>query len=1586
MADMNSQATHLTSLNFDLSEINTQFANLQKQIIQQAELATTNFSSHFKIDISSLKSQIDRMNNTKNIKPVNMGDLEKQIANIGNLTKAQISQLSSLYYKEAIKNSSEQQRLDAKVAANKENLANRTSAVVQQLQQKEASNINTINAKAIKEQENMQISHLNRMAELEMKNINEVNRAREMGYAQQQNNMMRLLQSSFRNVLSLAGIYSLRQVLNEFIETLNETEFKVMEISRIMQDLNATTKNITEDIYEYADRYARSFNDAADIYQRFAQAGYDMQEIATGATAAMLALNTAELNASSATQSLIGILKQWNLETSDLLGVVDRINVSADNFAITSQDLVDALLKSGSVAKSANITFEDTIGLLVAMKESSGAAGKEVGNALKSILSYIQRPDSLKAFESLGIEVFADKATQTLRPMMDILTDMANKWNDASTSMQNAFMKAADGAGLMSEELALAIGASDEYNEVMNQYAIANDRANDAESRLQATQAAGVYRKNYYIALMENFGRVQEVVTNLQDADGYSMRENSKYMDTLTAKYQQLVNALQKLAVQAGQNGFNDLAKSALDASTNVVNFINDVGGLETVIVSLIGVLTILKSESIAAFGATFISNIQKAIATLKILYQTTLLDTNSIIAFGRASLALVNPLQAATIAIGAVITAISLYNAAQAKEAQRVKETITNTQEKINTLQEEQKNISQLVLSYKDLSESEKTDPESRERIKEIQTKIKDLVGEQANNLDLVNGKLEEQLGLLSDIQASQRQAALEELETLKNLQERQLQLANKKAPSLYGWTGGIFQGEDIDKFLDATNKWKDYLVQAENGSTRRAFNVTEILDNMTVEEQIETLSQWRSELNSSVETEEYAADALAKVSERLNYLKEVQAAATDATDNFNRAFTSDKIIAFAQSLEDQAIDTVEEFNQLMSTWSEDWGISKEDFQEFATELIPAFSNALTDANGQIDENSVLFNTLSEKFDLLEDDIQKVNAALDTLEDAMGKVAGGQSLTAEKTIELLELYPQLATSLQQTSDGWIFETGAMEAARQAKYNMLIIDQTLIAIEQLTAAGATNEANALLQLVQAAASASDGMINFAQVLNTLNAVQDATIAKSTTLAVALAKLKVLASESAKPVEIQLPKISTSGGGGGGRGGSATKSLVEQEMDNFERLVKFGQKSVQEQINFYRKLQSEAQLSGDERMKVEDKLFSLYKKQINESLDLEKKKHDTQLKNIQEEYKQRIEAEKKRYDSLIKSTKAEWESRIKNTEDYYDSQIDGLKRVEKENDRIREKEEYYAKRKELLHGYQGIEYWSQRTGRDARLAEAEARKKLEDLDREWAEKQEDWNISDRIDQLQKARDKELESLREAMDAELEALEEQKEASIAALEEERDRQVAAVEDLWNKLQEKYTEANINMLAYSATFAPGFYDQYLNDFILPTANGLLEGFEQANDIMNSEAGAYASSMYNQYDQNLVQPLKAAMAGIQENAMSLEDKIKEIGDRLHNSPTYDPYKEAQEDYQHILEMKQNKYKPKLENVSPLNQRISDQHNTTNNSFYNNTNNNNNPATVNVYLNNQINNETDANYLSKKVVGDIKNQLYNRP
>ena len=102
------------------------------------------------------------------------------------------------------------------------------------------------------------------------------------------------------------------------------------------------------------------------------------------------------------------------------------------------------------------------------------------------------------------------------------------------------------------------------------------------------------------------------------------------------------------------------------------------------------------------------------------------------------------------------------LVNSAK-RASEAANEAFSDTNEKVQQNEEEAKSLDGLISKYKELKESGNLDIDGRKEVKELQNDIADLVGTQAKNLDLVNGKLDEEIEKLNKISAKEAKDAYE-------------------------------------------------------------------------------------------------------------------------------------------------------------------------------------------------------------------------------------------------------------------------------------------------------------------------------------------------------------------------------------------------------------------------------------------------------------------------------------------------------------------------------------------------------------------------------------------------------------------------------------------------------------------------------------------------------------------------------------------------------------------------------------------------------------------------------------------------------
>lgn len=378
-------------------------------------------------------------------------------------------------------------------------------------------------------------------------------------------------------------INQVRQAFGQLFETITQTEDAVIQLRRVLGSQAPANTAMSDELYNIAYEFGQTFDAVQETAVKFAQTGMDWQETIDATRAAMLALNTAELDTATATDGLIAVMAQFDIEAKDLEAVIDKINITADNFPVTSEKIVQALQRAGSSAANAGLTFEQTIGIITALSEATGRAGANIGTALNSIINFTSKASAIETFEKfLGL---SSGTLQGQNPLA-IWKALGDAIKADGEALGNMMAQSEEFAELFDADIAEAVGATGQLQEAI-------------EHQEDVWNAAGTYRKNYFIALINNIDRAIKAIEGMNGAIGYSAQENLTAMEAFRKKWQQLIDSLQMLAVQLGESGLLDFMKLLVEATTAVVRFTNSIGGLTTVMLGLTTVFAHVKAQAI---------------------------------------------------------------------------------------------------------------------------------------------------------------------------------------------------------------------------------------------------------------------------------------------------------------------------------------------------------------------------------------------------------------------------------------------------------------------------------------------------------------------------------------------------------------------------------------------------------------------------------------------------------------------------------------------------------------------------------------------------------------------------------------------------------------------------------------------------------------------------------------------------------------------------------------------------------------------------------------------------------------------------
>ena len=534
-------------------------------------------------------------------------------------------------------------------------------------------------------------------------------------------------------MLVMKPLQLIRSAISSINETLVETEKVVVSLQRVL-DEDVEAGEISSELYSIAQNLGQTFDNVQEIAQNFAKAGLSWQDTLKATEAAVLALNVAELTAEESSEGLIAVMQQFNYEASELTYVIDVLNKAADKSAVDTQELLVALQKTGSYASAANLSLEETVGLISALSEATAASGQNIGNALKSLFAYSSKASSLEMFASLSDEM---KAIVDMYQIGD--ASILDVWEKLAETMGTLTDRQADLLEQWSEESGLETELGAELGDVYKQLTGVYD-------------TAGVYRKNYFIALLNNFDEVQNVMDEISDAAGYTNEEQAKYMDTYEAKLNSLQAQWEEFA--NSEQGLLGLKKNLLDIASGALSVVDALGGIRTILIAIFGIIAANVAPKFVSFFTSILTKIKDINISLGSLKQGLKNLVSSTLTSAQGIVSIVGIIATAISATVGIIQA----NQRAAEEAEQA--AAQARQESIEAWGEISDNaikLSELYQEYNKLSDiTEKTSTQQKEWAS-IQNDIVDILGTQAAELSSLTEGTEEYRKKLEELTKEQ-------------------------------------------------------------------------------------------------------------------------------------------------------------------------------------------------------------------------------------------------------------------------------------------------------------------------------------------------------------------------------------------------------------------------------------------------------------------------------------------------------------------------------------------------------------------------------------------------------------------------------------------------------------------------------------------------------------------------------------------------------------------------------------------------------------------------------------------------------------
>lgn len=594
-------------------------------------------------------------------------------------------------------------------------------------------------------------------------------------------------------------ISGVKRAFEEALDEMKKADSELVTVRKVTGMAADELERLNKAAFATATKYGESASEYLANVSEFARAGYGD----TADKLAELSVKTqivGDTTAETANQFLLAVdaAYKYNGSITALSRVLDGANEIDNKYATSIEKIAGGLGIVAPVAAQANIGIDEltaAIGTITAVTQRSGT---EAATALRAIILNIVGDTKTE------IEDGATWTAGQIKGLSDIVKVYAKDAYDAAQASGEVLNPMKAIAGLAQSVKDGVLSASQLYEMV-----------SDIGGKLRASQLT---------ALVQNWDMYESMLADYASAYGSAEKEIENATDSWERKTKQLQNTwtefIQKSINTSSIKGFLDLARTILTVTGNLGNAVSIISGLiitfkASSVVSFfekLGTSTKTTVDNLKSFGALIRSTLSKEEKRLSLITKTNtyqriynqLLKQEAIIqgkttdeidentraqiantaAKKTAAAAIVSWIGLAVTAVSAISTAVSAIEAKAAQTRQQIIENSKATAEQVE-------NLTELIQQYETLSKERKDggawDNTQISQAKSLQEQITALVGDQAKQLDLVNGKYEEQIKLLKESLATEvvkegfMDASDAEKAALKNA---------KKAISRYGET----------------------------------------------------------------------------------------------------------------------------------------------------------------------------------------------------------------------------------------------------------------------------------------------------------------------------------------------------------------------------------------------------------------------------------------------------------------------------------------------------------------------------------------------------------------------------------------------------------------------------------------------------------------------------------------------------------------------------------------------------------------------------------------------------------------------------
>lgn len=328
-----------------------------------------------------------------------------------------------------------------------------------------------------------------------------------------------------------------------------EIDTAMTNLYKVTDETSSKYNHFLDSASDSAQELGRSISSLVEQTANWAKLGFSLDEAEQLAKISSIYANVGEVDDDTAVSDMVTAMKAFNIEASDAISIVDKLNKLGNEYATSAAALGDGLSRSASAMATSGTDINKTLAMLTGGTEITQNAS-EFGNFLK--IGSMRIRGMKGELESLGEEV-----DETVDSISKVQTQILNRTGGKVNIFDD-------------------MGNFRDYYDIMEDIAEVYDDLNDPDKADLTEILFGKQRGNQGAALIQAFqsGQIQKALEATLNAEGSAMQEQERWLGSLEAKTQQFEAAFQSLSSTILDSS---LLKWFVDFGSNTIEVIDKI-------------------------------------------------------------------------------------------------------------------------------------------------------------------------------------------------------------------------------------------------------------------------------------------------------------------------------------------------------------------------------------------------------------------------------------------------------------------------------------------------------------------------------------------------------------------------------------------------------------------------------------------------------------------------------------------------------------------------------------------------------------------------------------------------------------------------------------------------------------------------------------------------------------------------------------------------------------------------------------------------------------------------------------------------